>query len=74
VVGVLREVWARFAFKITDTLLVLFTGLLWWSTHRLWNETRKGGNASGQSKYVYLSDGDPQGWEGGRDGRDCRRG
>lgn len=33
-------------FKITDTLLVLFTGLLWWSTHRLWNESRKGGKVA----------------------------
>jgi hypothetical protein len=25
--------------KITDVLLVLFTGLLWWSTHKLWLST-----------------------------------
>lgn len=35
-----------FAFKITDALLVLFTGLLWWSTRRLWNETRKAGKVA----------------------------
>ncbi|MDR5763322.1 hypothetical protein [Caballeronia sp. LZ035] len=33
-------------FKITDALLVLFTGLLWWSTHRLWSETRKAGKVA----------------------------
>ena len=27
--------------KLTDVLIALFTGLLWWSTDKLWRETKK---------------------------------
>ena len=29
-----------FDLKLTDTLLAIFTGLLWWSTNKLWKETK----------------------------------
>ncbi|MBS0167052.1 MAG: hypothetical protein JSR29_13275 [Nitrospira sp.] len=43
-----------YRFKITDVLLVLFTGLLWWSTQKLWKETKHSSSISEKSANAAL--------------------